>query len=140
MKENNGLDDKLCFALYSVSNALIRQYRPLLKKFDLTYPQFVVLLALYDQDNILLRELGEKTLFDSGTLTPLVQKLEVKGLLNRVAVPGDERMKKVVLTEKANDLKEQVIDLPNQLRCGMRMSNEELSMLRLLSRNLLEDL
>ncbi|MFW2087644.1 MarR family winged helix-turn-helix transcriptional regulator, partial [Acinetobacter baumannii] len=66
---NSILGGQLCFSLYSVSNALTRQYRPVLKEFDLTYPQFVVLLALYDQDNISLKELVEKTLFDSGTLT-----------------------------------------------------------------------
>ncbi|MCH5008538.1 MarR family transcriptional regulator [Pectobacterium odoriferum] len=117
---------------------MIRQYQPLLKEFDLTYPQFVVLLSLYDQDNILLKELSKKTLFDSGTLTPLVQKLEAKAFLNRAA--GDERMKKVVLTDKALALKERVVGLPNQMRCSMRMKDEDLNMLRQLSKNLLEDL
>ncbi|WP_225181419.1 MarR family winged helix-turn-helix transcriptional regulator [Pectobacterium aroidearum] len=140
MKENSTLGELLCFSLYSVANALIRQYRPLLKEFDLTYPQFVVLLSLYDQDNILLKELSEKTLFDSGTLTPLVQKLEAKEFLNRVAVAGDERMKKVVLTDKALALKERIVELPNQMRCSMRMNDDDLNMLRQLSKNLLEDL
>ncbi|MGE0969241.1 MarR family winged helix-turn-helix transcriptional regulator [Klebsiella sp. WOUb02] len=140
MKENSILGDQLCFSLYSVANALIRQYRPLLKAFDLTYPQFVVLLALYEQDNILLRELGEKTLFDSGTLTPLVQKLEAKEFLNRVSVAGDERMKKVVLTEKAQALKEQIVDIPKQMRCFMTMNDDELNVLKQLAKNLLEDL
>jgi len=140
MKENKILDGLLCFSLYSVSNALIRQYRPLLKEFDLTYPQYVVLLALYEQDNIPLKDLGERTLFDSGTLTPLVQKLEAKGFLNRVAVAGDERMKNVILTDKAAELKTQIIDLPNQMRCSMLMSDQELSTLRELSKKLLQDL
>lgn len=121
-------------------NALTRQYRPLLKEFDLTYPQFLVLLALYDKDNISLKELGEKTLFDSGTLTPLVQKLEAKEFLNRVSIVEDERVKKVILTDKAKDLKEAIIDLPNQVRCSMQMSDEELTTLKQLSKNLLKDL
>ena len=104
MKENKTLDDLLCFSLYSVTNAFVRQYRPLLQEMDLTYPQFVVLMALYEKDNIPLRDLSDKTFFDSGTLTPLVQKLEAKGFLNRIAVVGDERMKNVVLTDKAKDI------------------------------------
>ncbi|MCG9516049.1 MarR family winged helix-turn-helix transcriptional regulator [Acinetobacter pittii] len=140
MKENNILEGQLCFSLYSVANALTRQYRPLLKNFDLTYPQFIVLLALYEEDDISLKELGEKTLFDSGTLTPLVQKLESKDFLKRVSIKEDERVKKVILTEKALEIKEKVIDLPNQLRCSMHMNDEELTMLRKLSLKLLDDL
>lgn len=140
MSNNSILEKQLCFSLYSVSNALTRQYRPLLKEFDLTYPQFVVLLALYDQDNISLKELGDKTLFDSGTLTPLVQKLEAKNFLNRVSIAEDERVKKVVLTDKAEELKEKILDVPNQMRCSMRMSDEQLTTLRQLSKDLLEDL
>ncbi|EPH2888075.1 TPA: MarR family transcriptional regulator, partial [Acinetobacter baumannii] len=123
MKENKILGDKLCFSLYSVANALTRQYRPLLKDFDLTYPQFIVLLALYEEDDISLKELSEKTLFDSGTLTPLVQKLEAKEFLKRVSIKEDERVKKVILTDKALEIKEKVIDLPNQLRCSMHMND-----------------
>ncbi|AYK02187.1 MarR family transcriptional regulator [Salmonella enterica] len=140
MKQNSILKEKLCFSLYSVTNALIRQYRPLLNEFDLTYPQFVVLMALYEQDGIPLRTLGQKTLFDSGTLTPLVQKLEGKGFLKRVAVVGDERMKNVVLTEKAHEMKEALLELPDKMRCTMQMKDEELDLLRQLSANLLKDL
>lgn len=140
MKQNSILKEKLCFSLYSVTNALIRQYRPLLNEFDLTYPQFVVLMALYEQDGIPLRTLGQKTLFDSGTLTPLVQKLERKGFLKRVAVVGDERMKNVVLTEKAHEMKEALLELPDKMRCTMQMKDEELDLLRQLSANLLKDL
>ena len=140
MKENKTLDDLLCFSLYSVTNAFVRQYRPLLQEMDLTYPQFVVLMALYEKDNIPLRDLSDKTFFDSGTLTPLVQKLEAKGFLNRIAVVGDERMKNVVLTEKAHDMKEALLELPDKMRCTMQMKDEELDLLRQLSANLLKDL
>lgn len=140
MNENKGLDDILCFALYSATNALMRQYRPYLKEFDLTYPQFVVLLALYEQDNISLKILGEKTLFDSGTLTPLVQKLEAKGYLNRVPVPEDERVKKAQLTAKAQGLKDKICDIPCQLRCSMQMSDQQIKSLHQLARQLLADL
>lgn len=140
MNEIKRLDNILCFSLYSVTNALMRQYRPYLKEFDLTYPQFVVLLALYEKDNISLKELGEKTLFDSGTLTPLVQKLEAKGYLNRVPVPEDERVKKALLTDKARELQTRISDIPNQLRCSISMNDQQLTTLRQLSHQLLEDL
>ncbi|MFT7195242.1 MAG: DNA-binding MarR family transcriptional regulator, partial [Rheinheimera aquimaris] len=85
MKHTLPLEQQLCFALYSASNAVVRLYRPLLQPFDLTYPQYVVMLALWQQDNISLGELSGKTLFDSGALTPLVKKLEQKGWLQRIA-------------------------------------------------------
>lgn len=140
MSKNRELSGKLCFAMYSATNALVRQYRPLLVDLDLTYPQFVVLMALYEGDNISLRELGERTFFDSGTLTPLVQKLEAKSFLKRNAVPGDERMKKVVLTEKALALKEQITALPDRMRCFVQMNDDEVETLTALARNLLRDL
>ncbi|MEQ1311986.1 MarR family transcriptional regulator [Acinetobacter sp. XH1639] len=140
MSKNKILDDQLCFSLYSVANALTRQYRPVLKDFGLTYPQFIVLLALYDKDNISMKELSERTLIDSGTLTPLVQKLEANDFLNRMSVIGDERMKKVVLSGKALELKEKIINIPNLIRCSMRMTDQELNQLKQLSQRLLEDL
>ncbi|QZD33742.1 MarR family winged helix-turn-helix transcriptional regulator [Acinetobacter lwoffii] len=140
MKENNVLESQLCFSLYSVANALTRQYRPILKEFDLTYPQFIVLLALFEKDNISLKELSEKTLFDSGTLTPLVQKLEAKGFLNRISIDEDERVKKVLLTELAKNQEAKITDIPNQIRCGMSMDDTELTQLRLLALKLLGDL
>ncbi|MBP7900260.1 MAG: MarR family transcriptional regulator, partial [Acinetobacter sp.] len=101
MTEIAYLENQVCFAMYSATNAMIRQYRPLLQEYDLTYPQFIVLLALYEKDNVTLSEIGQKTFFDSGTLTPIIKKLEEKQFLKRVAVKEDERMKKVILLEKA---------------------------------------
>lgn len=86
---NHILDDQLYFSLYSVKNGLTRQYCSVLKDFGLTYPQFIVLLALYDQDKISIKELSERTLIDSGNLTPLVQKLEENDFLNRISNIGD---------------------------------------------------
>lgn len=140
MSKNSILQNQLCFSLYSVANALTRQYRPILKEFELTYPQFIVLLALYDQDNISLKQLSENTLIDSGTLTPLVQKLEANAFLKRMSVVGDERMKKVVLTKKSLEIKEKIVNIPNLVRCSMRMSDQELDTLTELSKKLLLDL
>lgn len=140
MSKNSILQNQLCFSLYSVANALTRQYRPILKEFELTYPQFIVLLALYDQDNISLKQLSENTLIDSGTLTPLVQKLEANAFLKRMSVVGDERMKKVVLTKKSLEIKVKIVNIPNLVRCSMRMSDQELDTLTELSKKLLLDL
>lgn len=140
MNENSILDKQLCFSLYTVTNALTRRYRPYLKEFELTYPQFVVLMSLYDEDNISLKELSENTSIDAGTLTPLVQKLEANNFLKRMSVPGDERMKKVVITQKAIELKEKISDIPNVLRCSMNLSNKELELIIQLSKKLLADL
>ncbi|KKO44336.1 MarR family transcriptional regulator [Arsukibacterium ikkense] len=130
------LDQQLCFALYSVSNAVVRLYRPLLQPFDLTYPQYVVLLALWQQDNVTLGNLGRATLFDSGTLTPLVKKLEQKQLLQRVASPNDERVKQVVLTPAGKALQARVSGVMQALRCQVAMDDQQLSQLRQLARQL----
>ena len=130
------LDQQLCFALYSVSNAMVRLYRPLLQPFDLTYPQYVVLLALWQQDNISLGKLGQATLFDSGTLTPLVKKLEQKQLLQRLPSAHDERVKQVVLTPAGKALQQQVGGVMQALRCQVAMDDQQLVQLRQLAQQL----
>lgn len=140
MNKTLPLEDQLCFALYSASNAVVRLYRPLLQPFDLTYPQYVVLLALWQQDDISLGELGSKTLFDSGTLTPLVKKLESKGWLKRLASAQDERVKKVVLTATGKALENEVAAVMPALRCQISLSNERLIQLRALARQVQQDI
>lgn len=130
------LDQQLCFALYSVSNAVVRLYRPLLQPFDLTYPQYVVLLALWQQDNISLGKLGRATLFDSGTLTPLVKKLEQKQLLQRLPSQDDERVKQVVLTAEGRALQQKVSGVMQALRCQVAMDDNQLILLRQLAQQL----
>jgi len=134
------LQQQLCFALYSVNNAMMRLYRPLLQPFDLTYPQYVVLLALWQQDGISLGQLSTATLFDSGTLTPLVKKLEQKALLQRLSDPKDERVKKVVLTEQGKALETQVACVLPALRCQLELADPQLFMLREQAQNLLKQL
>jgi DNA-binding MarR family transcriptional regulator len=136
MSQTLPLDQQLCFALYSVSNAMVRLYRPLLQPFDLTYPQYVVLLALWQQDNISLGNLGRATLFDSGTLTPLVKKLEQKQLLQRVASEDDERVKQVVLTPAGKAMQIKVAGVMQALRCQVAMDDNQLGQLRQLAQQL----
>ncbi|MDD0803898.1 MULTISPECIES: MarR family winged helix-turn-helix transcriptional regulator [Acinetobacter] len=120
------LENRVCFAMYSATNAMVRQYRPRLQVYDLTYPQFIVLLALYEQDNVTLTEIGQKTFFDSGTLTPIIKKLEEKQFLKRVAVKEDERMKKVVLLEKALLAKDKIMAIPFELACYLGLDPDDL--------------
>ena len=140
MNKTLPLEEQICFALYSASNAMVRLYRPLLQPFDLTYPQYVVLLALWQQDNISLSELGAKTLFDSGTLTPLVKKLEQKGWLNRQPSTQDERVKIVKLTAAGAKLQSQVAGVTAALRCQISLQDEKLIQLRLLARQVQQDI
>ncbi len=134
------LDDQLCFALYSATNALVRRYRPLLEPFDLTYPQYLVMLALWQQDDVSLGELGRATLFDSGTLTPLVKKLEHKGVLQRLPSPDDERVKRVVLTEAGKALEAKVTPVMEEMLCLVSLDKEGLVQLRTLARQVQRDI
>lgn len=136
MKSALPLEQQLCFAIYSASNAMVRLYRPLLQPFELTYPQYVVLLALWQQDDISLGELGKKTLFDSGTLAPLVAKLELKGWLKRITDSTDERVKKVLLTESGKALEQAVAEIQPKLRCKLQLDDENLKQLRGLAQQL----
>lgn len=134
------LPQQVCFALYSANNAMMRLYRPLLQPFDLTYPQYVVLLALWQQDNISLGQLGAATLFDSGTLTPLVKKLEQKGWLQRVSDASDERVKKVLLTAAGRALEAEVATVMPALRCQVALPESQLLALREQAQQLLQQL
>ena len=140
MSQTLPLEEQICFALYSAANAMVRLYRPLLQPFDLTYPQYVVLLALWQQDNISLGELGSKTLFDSGTLTPLVKKLEQKGFLVRQASIDDERVKKVLLTAAGIALQSQVSGVTAALRCQISLHDDKLIQLRMLAQQVQQDI
>ena len=140
MSKTLPLEQQLCFALYSASNAVVRLYRPLLQPFDLTYPQYIVLLALWQQDDISLGELGSKTLFDSGALTPLVKKLEQKGWLKRIASASDERVKQVVLTAAGKALEAEVASVMPALRCQISLKDDRLIQLRTLARQVQQDI
>ena len=124
------LDNQLCFALYSASNAIVRAYRPLLDKLDITYPQYLVLLVLWQQDEISLKQLGEQLFLDSGTLTPLLKRLESKGLIRRERNERDERLRVLKLTVEGNALKKLAADIPVQMRDQLRLSDTQFQLLK----------
>lgn len=124
------LDNQLCFALYSASNAIVRAYRPLLEQLDLTYPQYLVMLVLWQQDGVSVKQLGEQLFLDSGTLTPLLKRLDVKGLVRRERSEHDERVRILTLTEQGNALKKQAADIPLRMRDQLHISDTQLQVLK----------
>ena len=106
------LDNQLCFALYSTSLAMTKLYKPLLAQIGLTYPQYLVMLVLWEQDGITVSELGERLFLDSGTLTPLLKRLEVSGLLVRQRDAQDERRVRTTLTPQGRALRDAAEPIP----------------------------
>lgn len=106
------LDHQLCFALYSASLAMTKLYKPLLEALDLTYPQYLAMLVLWETDGVTVSELGERLRLDSGTLTPLLKRLEAAGLLSRLRDVQDERRVLIRLTAAGRALKERAAGIP----------------------------
>lgn len=106
------LDRQLCFPLYAASRVVVRLYRPVLEPLGLTYTQYITLLALWERDGVSVTELGERLFLDSGTLTPLLKKLEAQGLVVRERDAGDERVVIVSLTGAGKALKVKAAEVP----------------------------
>ena len=106
------LDNQVCFALYSASLAMTKLYKPLLDRIGLTYPQYLVMLVLWEQDGVTVSELGERLFLDSGTLTPLLKRLEGAGLLSRLRDAADERRVLIRLTADGRQLKTRAQRIP----------------------------
>ena len=106
------LDNQLCFALYSTSLAITKLYQPLLAGLGLTYPQYLVMLVLWEHDDIMVSALGERLFLDSGTLTPLLKRMEAAGLLRRTRSSVDERRVLIALTAAGQQLKAQAAKVP----------------------------
>lgn len=116
------LKNQVCFPLYATSRLIIQQYKPLLQKLDITYPQYLVLLVLWEENNIPVKEISKKLLLESNTLTPLLKRMETNGLLSRNRSTKDERVVTISLTQKGIDLKQEALNIPselaNQLLCS----------------------
>lgn len=119
------LDNQICFAVYACSRELTKLYRPLLQELGLTYTQYVTMLALWEQDQVTVSTLGSRLYLDSGTLTPLLKKLETAGLLTRTRDKNDERNVVIALTEQGSLLREKAVDIPEKLLCQLGASPEE---------------
>ena len=134
------LDNQLCFSLYVSSKEVIRRYKPLLDPYDLTYTGYITLMALWEKDGVNVKELGKKLFLDSGTLTPLLKKLEAVGYVERKRDPKDERNMHVYLTERGVELKKEMVNLPKELLSSLPLGNVKTLLLVQTLHQFMEDL
>lgn len=124
------LDNQLCFALYAASGLVTRAYRPLLEPLGLTYPQYLAMMALWEKAPRTVSDLGEALGLDSGTLTPLLKRMETAGLVTRARDRADERRVQVDLTNKGRHLQDEAAGVPFALACALDLPGEEIVGLR----------
>lgn len=135
------LDDQLCFALYSASLALNKVYRKLLGKLGLTYPQYLVMMVLWERDRVTVSEIGERLFLDSATLTPLLKRLETAGLLTRTRAASDERQVIIELSKAGRALKTKAQGVPTGMSCALEgCTVEQLTVLKTQLESLRESL
>lgn len=120
------LDQQLCFALYSANLAMHKVYRPLLRQLGLTYPQYLVMLVLWEQDAQTVSSIGERLFLDSATLTPLLKRLESAGLLTRTRAADDERQVVIELTAQGRQLRQAAQEIPQAVFCAAECTSSEL--------------
>jgi MarR family transcriptional regulator, organic hydroperoxide resistance regulator len=124
------LGNQLCFAIYSTAHAFNRVYKPLLKRLGLTYPQYLVMLVLWERDGLPVKDIGERLFLDSGTLTPLLKRLEAAELINRTRGTEDERQVLIALTSRGQALREKAKALPQAILAVSACSVTELSAMK----------
>ena len=123
--DNLKLENQLCFPLYVCSKEIIRKYKPYLEKINLTYTQYIVMLVLWEEKSLNVKQLGKKLYLDSGTLTPLLKKLEAKKYIERSRLKNDERFLMVSITKKGIALKEKAKEIPLQVGKCLNLNIEE---------------
>jgi len=124
------LDNQLCFLLYACSRAVTKKYRPLLEDLGLTYPQYLVMLVLWEENGIPVKQLSARLYLDTGTLTPLLKRLETSGLITRTRTTSDERSVEINLTDKGRELKQKAFTVPQELLCSSGISIDDFLKLR----------
>jgi DNA-binding MarR family transcriptional regulator len=124
------LSNQLCFATYAAALAFSRVYKPVLDPLGLTYPQYLVLLVLWEQDGVTVKEIGYQLLLDSGTLTPLLKRLQAAGIIERTRDAEDERQVRISLTAKGRDLKGPVAAARGEVACASGLPLGELNTLK----------
>ena len=129
-KDNNKyeclkLGNQLCFPLYAAAREIVNRYKPVLEELDLTYTQYITMLVMWEHECISVRDMGKLLYLDSGTLTPLLKKLEQKGLVERKRDSEDERLLNITLTEAGKAMKEKAVEVPQKIACTLNISKEE---------------
>ena len=132
------LSNQICFPLYASGKEIVRRYKPFLDELDITYTQYLVLMVLWEKDHVSVKEIGERLYLDSGTLTPLLCKLENKGLIRKEKQPVDERELIISLTNKGMKLKEEAKDVPPLIAKKVKLTQDEAKILYTLLYKLLE--
>ncbi|WP_274969260.1 MarR family winged helix-turn-helix transcriptional regulator [Lachnoanaerobaculum orale] len=134
------LENQLCFPLYACSKEIVRRYKTYLDKLDLTYTQYIVMMVMWEEKELNVKELGDKLFLDSGTLTPVLKKLEAKGYVTRERSKIDERTLIVTLTDSGKELREMAVDIPAGMRGCLKLSDEEMLQLRTMLGKILSDM
>ena len=124
------IENQLCFPLYALSRQVTSHYKPLLEELDLTYPQYLVMLLLWEHQTLSVKELGDRLMLDSGTLTPLLKRLEQKKIVSRIRSKEDERVVLISLTDSGLMLKSRAKEVPAKIQCSLELSDEEISLMR----------
>ncbi len=134
MKKNDDnalrLGNQLCFAVYSAAHAFNRIYKTLLDPLGLTYPQYLVMMVLWEQDGVSVKEIGARLQLDSGTLTPLLKRMEKAGLLQRRRDADDERQVRIMLTDQGQALRQRARGIPHDMLCATGQSGEDVQALK----------
>ena len=119
------LENQLCFPLYACSKEIIKKYKPFLDKIDLTYTQYITMMVLWEEKEINVKNLGERLYLDSGTLTPLLKKLELKGYITRNRASNDERNLIITITKQGIDLEKKCKEIPTKISKCIDLNNKE---------------
>ena len=131
------LENQLCFPLYAAAKEVVRKYKPVLDELDLTYTQYITMMVLWEKKEINVKELGEYLFLDSGTLTPVLKKLEQKGYVSRARDTQDERVLNVTITEEGEKLRERALDIPEKISQCTSLEPEEAMQLYTILKKLL---
>lgn len=134
------LENQLCFPLYACAKEVTRKYKPFLDPLDLTYTQYIAMMVLWEKKEVRVKDLGEALYLDSGTLTPLLKRLEQKGLLTRSRNQEDERALCVRISAEGEALKQKALSIPEGMRSCISLSDEEMQVLEKLLHRTLEGL
>lgn len=127
--ESLKLGNQLCFPLYACSKEIIRKYKPYLDNIDLTYTQYITMMVLWEKKTVNVKSLGESLYLDSGTLTPVLKKLESKGYITRERSNEDERNLVVTITKKGEELRDKAVNIPSEIGSCVKLSPEDAKVL-----------
>lgn len=134
------LENQICFPIYACAREVVKRYKPLLDEIHLTYTQYIVMMVLWEYKRVGVKDLGKHLFLDSGTLTPLLKRLETKGLVQRERSREDERAVNIIITEAGEKLKEKALGIPTQMGKCIPLSPEEAGTLYALLYKLLEQM